>query len=131
MLLALKIVFQSFTQRYWLSVSLKCVSCKQQNVGSCLHIQSVSLCLFVGKLSLSILIHNEEKLFLLPVFVVFVVVLWLWLLLLEVELCSYGYFWGFVKGRLLCCFHMEKFPSLFSIFKFLLFVWLDWWKYIV
>ena len=43
------------------------------------------------------LIHYEEKLFLVPGFVVFVVVLWLWLLVLEVELCMYDYFWGFVK----------------------------------
>ena len=30
---------------------LRCVSCKQQNVGSCLRIPSHSLCLFIGELS--------------------------------------------------------------------------------
>ena len=30
---------------------MRCVSCMQPNVGSCLHIQSVSLCLFIGGLN--------------------------------------------------------------------------------
>jgi hypothetical protein len=42
---AWKIVFQPFTLRWCLSLSLRCISCLQQNAGSCLHIQSVSLCL--------------------------------------------------------------------------------------
>jgi hypothetical protein len=41
---------QSFTLRYCLSLTLSCVSYMQQNVGSCLHIQSFSLCLFIGEL---------------------------------------------------------------------------------
>jgi hypothetical protein len=52
----------------------------QQNVGSCLHIQSVGLCLFIGKLSPLILrdIKGNDCCFLL-------------FLLLEVELCLCGY----------------------------------------
>ena len=37
------------------------VSCKQQNVGSCLCSQSVSLCLFIGELSPLILRDIKEK----------------------------------------------------------------------
>ena len=48
---AWKMVFQPFTLRQYLSFSLRWVSCKQQNVGSCLFSQSVSLCLFIGELS--------------------------------------------------------------------------------
>ena len=40
-----------FTLRYCLYLLLGCVSCMQQNVGSCLSIQDVSLCLFIGELS--------------------------------------------------------------------------------
>jgi hypothetical protein len=39
----------------------------QQNVGYCLHNQSVSLCLFIWKLSPLILRDIKEKSFLLPV----------------------------------------------------------------
>jgi hypothetical protein len=48
---AWKIVFQPFTLRYYLSLSLKCVSCMQQNVGFFLPIHSHSLCFFIGELS--------------------------------------------------------------------------------
>jgi hypothetical protein len=41
--------------------SLRCVSCKQQNVGSCLCSQSVSLRLFIGELSPLILRDIKEK----------------------------------------------------------------------
>ena len=52
----------------------------QQNVGSCLHSQSVTLCLPIGLLSTLILRDIEEKYLLLPVFfVVRVGVLFLWL----------------------------------------------------
>ena len=67
-----------------MSLSLMCISCMKQNVGPCLHIQSVSLCLFVGELSLLILRHYVEKLFLLRV----LLVLFLMLLLL---LCDGGF----------------------------------------
>ena len=36
----------------------------QQNVGSCLHFQSVSLCLFIGELSPFILTDIKEKMLL-------------------------------------------------------------------
>jgi hypothetical protein len=48
---AWKIVFQPFNLRYYLPLSLRYISCMQQNADSCLLIQSVSLCLFIGKLS--------------------------------------------------------------------------------
>jgi hypothetical protein len=58
---AWKIVFQHFTLSYCLSLSLKCVSCTQQKVGSCLRNESVSLCLFTRELSPLILRDIKEK----------------------------------------------------------------------
>jgi hypothetical protein len=46
-----KTFFPSFYSEIVLSLLLGCVSCMQQNARSSLHIQSVSLCLFIGKLS--------------------------------------------------------------------------------
>jgi hypothetical protein len=43
------------------SLSLMLVFCVQQNAGSCLCIKSVSLCLFIGKLSPLILRDIKEK----------------------------------------------------------------------
>ena len=52
----------------------------QQNAGSCVYIQSVSLCLFIGELSPLILRDIKEKSLLLPViFVVRVGILLMWL----------------------------------------------------
>ena len=48
---AWKIVFQPFTLRWCLSLSLMYASCMQQNAVSCFHIHSVSLCIFHEKLS--------------------------------------------------------------------------------
>ena len=62
------------------SVFVTEVSCMQQNVGSCLCNQSVSLCLFIGELILVILRDIMQKQLLLPViFVVRFGVLFLWL----------------------------------------------------
>jgi hypothetical protein len=58
---AWKVVFQPFTMRYCLSFSLRWVSCKQQNFGSCLCSQSVSLCLFIGELNPLVLRDFKEK----------------------------------------------------------------------
>jgi hypothetical protein len=54
--------------RYCLSLSLNCISCMQQNVGSCLYIQSVHLCLFLGELSPLMLRDIKEKWLLLFLF---------------------------------------------------------------
>jgi hypothetical protein len=43
-----KTFFQPFTLRKCLALLLRCVSCMQQSDGSCLHIHSDSLCLFIG-----------------------------------------------------------------------------------
>jgi hypothetical protein len=59
------------------SLSWKYTSCMQQNVGSCLCIKSVSLCLFIGELS-PLILRKSDCCFLL-------------FLLLEVELCLCGY----------------------------------------
>ena len=64
---ARKIGFQPFTLRYYLSLSLRCVSCMQQNVGTCLRSQSVSLCLFIRELSPLIIRDITEKYLLLAV----------------------------------------------------------------
>jgi hypothetical protein len=42
-------------------LSLRYVSCMQQNARSCLHIQSVSLCLFIGELSPLMLREIKDK----------------------------------------------------------------------
>ena len=89
-----KIVFQPFTLRQCLSFPLRCVSCKQQNVGSCLCSKSVSLCVFIGVLSTLILRDIKEMKLLLPVnFVVRDGILLLWL-------SSFR----FVEGLLSCFF---------------------------
>ena len=69
---AWKPFFQPFTLRYCLSLLLQCISYMQLNVGSCLCIQSVSLCLFIGKLSPLILRGIKDRGLLLPVVFVFV-----------------------------------------------------------
>jgi hypothetical protein len=71
--------FHPFTVRC-LSLSLRWVSCMQQNVGYYLCNHSVSLCLFIGELSALILRDIKEKQLLLPViFVVRVGILFKWL----------------------------------------------------
>jgi hypothetical protein len=55
---AWKMVFQLFTLKQ--SLSMRCISYMQQNAGSCLHIQSVSVYLFIGKLSPMILRDIKE-----------------------------------------------------------------------
>jgi hypothetical protein len=66
---AWKIVFQLFFffLRNYLSLSLRLVFCKQQNVGSCLCSQSISIYLFIVELSPLILRDIKEKSLLLPV----------------------------------------------------------------
>ena len=63
----------------------------QQNVGSGLHSQSVSLCLFIGELIPLILRDIEKK----------VIVVSCYFLLLEFEFCSCGYLlFGLLKDYL-------------------------------
>ena len=104
-----------------LSLSLRCLSCMQQNAGSCLRIQSVSLCLFIRELSSLMLRDIKEKWLLLPViFVVRGRIMFVWL-------SSFG----FVE-RLLSCFFLGcSFPSCVGVFHPLSFVGLDLWKDIV
>ena len=64
---AWKTFSQPFTLSRCLSLWLRCVSCKQQNVGSCFHIQSLSLCLFIGELSPLILSDINDQWLLTPV----------------------------------------------------------------
>ena len=91
---AWKIVFQPFTLMQNLSFFSRWVICKQQNSGSCLCSQSISLCLFIGEFSPLMLREIKEKQLLLPViFVVKVGILFLWL----------SYF-RFVEGLLSCFF---------------------------
>ena len=60
---------QPFTLSRCLSLWLRCVSCKQQNVGSCFRNQSLSLCLFIGELSPLILSDINDQWLLTPVIV--------------------------------------------------------------
>ena len=62
---------QPFTLSRCLSLCLRCVSCTQQNVGSCFRIQSLSLCLFIGELRPLILsdINDQWLLILVIIFV--------------------------------------------------------------
>ena len=64
---AWKTFSQPFTLSRCLSLWLRCVSCKQQNVGSCFRIQSLSLCLFIGELSPLILSDINDQWLLTPV----------------------------------------------------------------
>ena len=84
--------FQPCTLRC-LSLSLRWVSCMQQNVGSCLCNQSVSLCLFIGVLTTLILRDIKEiSFFLTVIFVVRVEILFMWLSSfrsIEILLCCF------------------------------------------
>ena len=66
---AWKTFSQPFTLSRCLSLRLRCVSCKQQNVGSCFCIQSLSLCLFIGELSPLILSDINDQWLLTPVII--------------------------------------------------------------
>ena len=56
-----KVFSQLIILRKYLSLKLRCVSCMQQKDGSCFCIHSVSLCLFIGKLSPLILRDNNDQ----------------------------------------------------------------------
>ena len=68
---AWKTFSQPFTLSRCLSMWLRCVSCKQQNVGSCFRIQSLSLCLFIGELSPLILSDTNDQWLLTPDILIF------------------------------------------------------------
>ena len=70
---AWKTFSQPFTLSRCLSLWLRCVSCKQQNVGSCFRIQSLSLCLFIGELSPLILSYINDQWLLTPVIFLFLI----------------------------------------------------------
>ena len=57
-------LFQHFTLRQCMSLSLGWVSCMQQHVKSCVYIESVSLCLFIEELNSLILRGIKDKLLL-------------------------------------------------------------------
>jgi hypothetical protein len=63
------------------SVFDRYISCLQQNAGSCLCIQSVSLCLFIGQLIPLMLRAIKEKWLLLPVIFVRGGIMFMWLFL--------------------------------------------------
>ena len=52
---------------------LRCVSCKQQNSGSCCHFHSLNLCLFIGELGSLILSNINDQWFLTSVIFLVVV----------------------------------------------------------
>ena len=90
----------------------------QQNAGSCLLIQPVSLCLFVAELS-PLVLRTIDYFFLL-------------FLLLEVGLCLYNYLLlGLLKYYFLVFFLGASFPPCVGVFHLLSFVGLDLWKDIV
>jgi hypothetical protein len=92
------------------SLSLRWVPYKDQNVGSCLCSLSVSLCLFIGELSPLILRDIKEKSLLLPIiFVVRVGILFFW------------FFFFFLLGLLkdyFISFSKTWFPSLYCFLFF-------------
>jgi hypothetical protein len=93
----------------------------QQKVASCLCIQSVRLCLFIGELSLLILRDIKEKSLLLSViFVVRVGILFLWLSSLSL-----------LKDYFFFLFLEISFPLCAGVFPLLFFAGLDFWKDIV
>ena len=114
---AWKIVFQPFTLRYCLSFFLRWISGKQQNVGSCLCSQSVSLCLFIGGLSPLILRDIKENNFWFLLF-----------LLLELGFCICGcLLLGVLKDYFLA-FSGPVFLPCIVFFLLLSFEGLDSWK---
>ena len=104
-----RIVFQPFTLWQCLSFSLMQVSYMQQNIGSCLCIQSIILCLFIAEMSPLILrdIKKNDCCFLL-------------FLLLEVELCFCGYLPFCLFRDYFLDFSRVQFPSLCWIFPFII-----------
>ena len=94
--------FQLFTLKKYLSLSLRCVSCMQQNAGSCLHSQNLSLCLFIRELSLLMLRDIKDKLLLLPN--------------ICIVRCGIMFVWwssfGFVERILISCLSRVSFLSL-------------------
>ena len=71
-----------------------CISYMQQNAGSCLGIQSVSLCLFIGELGTLILRDIKDRRLLVPEMFVFVGVL----------MCLWFSPFGFIMRCVLSCF---------------------------
>ena len=73
-------IFPPCTLRSCLSLSLRCVYQMEQNAGSCLIIQSVSLCIFIGELIPLMLRDSKNQWLLLPViFVVRAGIMFVWL----------------------------------------------------
>ena len=105
-LFAWNIVFQPSTLRQCLSLCLRCVSCIQQNAGSCLYVQSVSLCLFIGEWSPLMLRDIKKKWLLLPViFVVRGRIMFVWLSPFGfVERLPYWFFYSAVSCIVLVFF---------------------------
>ena len=100
---AWKIVFQPFTLRQCLSFSLRWVSCKQQDVGSCLCSQSVCLCLLIGEQN-PLILRKSNCCFLL-------------FLLLELAFCFCGcLLFGLLRDYFLAC-SRAWFLSLYGFFS--------------
>ena len=64
---------QPFTLKWYLFLRLRCVSYMQKKDGFFFHIQSVSLCLFIGELSLFTLKDINDQWWLSPITLVFIV----------------------------------------------------------
>jgi hypothetical protein len=113
---AWKTVSQPLILRYCLSLSWRCVSCRQKNAGSYLHIQSVIF--LVNWICRCYKIWRKSDCY----FLLF--------LLLEVELCLCGYL---LLGLLITflLFLGCSFPPCVSVFHLLSVVGLDLWKDIV
>jgi hypothetical protein len=91
---AWKIVFQPFTLRSYMSLTLRWVSSIQQNTRSCLNIQPVSLCLFIEELNPLMLRDIKDYWLLFPaIFVVKGGIMFVWLSSFEL-----------IERRVLSCF---------------------------
>ena len=74
---------QPFIWRWCLSLRLRCVSCMYKKDRFCFHIQSVSLCLFIGELNSFTLRDINNQWLLSPVYLDFIVG--------DVNLCVFSY----------------------------------------
>ena len=103
-------------RRRCLSLSQRCICYVQQNAGSSLRVQSVSLCLFIEELSPLMLRDIKDLWLLLPIiFVLRVAITFVWL-------SSFG----FVERRLLSCFFLGcSFPPCVGVFHLLSILGLD------
>lgn len=85
-----------FTLRLCLSLMLRYVSWMQQKGGSCFHVQSISLYLFIGETRPPLLLRIFSEQCLLICIILLFVVVWIFSLLLMISCCEIIYYLCFL-----------------------------------